>query len=153
MGRPVVMARKLKKAKIPRKKIKRSTSLAMVKARARKGIKRSGIEELTEKWLKDAGIPVQTQHRISRIHVDLAVIDREHRIAIEVQGCYFHGCRKCYPGKVASDIIKKRARDSKRFTFIVRCGYHIIPVWEHDILGKPEETRKGLIAEIRSFIG
>lgn len=143
----------IRKAKTPKKKIKRAVSLAMVKGRAKKGIKRSKIEELVEKWLLDAGIDVRAQHQISRIHVDLAVFGKEYSLALEVQGCYWHCCRKCYSGKITSKQLKKRQKDAKRFLFLHRAGWKVIPIWEHDILSYPEETRKQLIDQIISYTG
>ncbi len=151
MPRPTVKAQVLKKSKVPRKKIVRAKSLAMVKARAKKGIKRSGIEILVEKWLKEAGLAVKSQYRISRIHVDLALVDRERRVAIEVNGCFWHGCSHC--NKVLSSTqLKWRRRDGRRYTFIhnARPKWELILVWEHDILGSPEETRQKLIEELKS---
>lgn len=55
------------------------------------------------------------------------------KIAIEIDGCYWHGCDKCkYPG----DPRIKRI-DSRKEGYLSKYGWHLIRIKEHEIKSNP----------------
>ena len=64
---------------------------------------------------------------------------RESRIAVFVDGCFWHGCPKCFraPRQNASfwalKIGRNRKRDRTVGRLLRRDGVHVIRIWEHDV--------------------
>jgi G:T-mismatch repair DNA endonuclease (very short patch repair protein) len=51
---------------------------------------------------------------------------------IEVQGCYFHGCKECnITSKNTEEYVEQ---DKKRQELLKQYGYNVIYIWEHEIL-------------------
>lgn len=75
--------------------------------------------------LDAAGIAYTTQAPILSYFVD--VLLPAQRLVLEVNGCYWHACRKCG----YSDAVVQR-RHRLRRTAIRRQGYRVIEIWEHD---------------------
>jgi DNA mismatch endonuclease (patch repair protein) len=61
------------------------------------------------------------------------------RMAVFVDGCFWHGCPKCYRGPSSNrrywgaKIGRTRARDKRLRTRLRRSGWRILRVWEHDL--------------------
>jgi len=63
-----------------------------------------------------------------------------HKLAIFVDGCFWHGCPKCYrrprsnrkywDKKVSNNI----SRDRRNRKSLSKLGWHIMKIWEHDVL-------------------
>lgn len=98
---------------------------------------KSTIERLVAAWLTTDGIPFRTEVKCGKCHIDVVV----GKMAIEINGCYWHGCPRCFPS-MSRKMQMKRFRDIKRYQFLGRKGYKIHIIWECDILGKPDETRE-----------
>jgi DNA mismatch endonuclease, patch repair protein len=63
-----------------------------------------------------------------------------NRLALFVDGCFWHGCKKCCRNipKTRSDywidkISKNTKRDNKIRRVLRKEGYHIMRIWEHDL--------------------
>lgn len=56
----------------------------------------------------------------------------EPNICIFVDGCFWHGCKKCY-NKFHSKLLEKLKRDAEVNHTLNIKGYHVIRIWEHDI--------------------
>ncbi len=64
---------------------------------------------------------------------------RRERVAVFVDGCFWHGCPKCYrrpksnrkfwDGKVA----RNRARDGEVTRTLRRAGWRVVRIWEHQL--------------------
>ena len=57
-------------------------------------------------------------------------------LAIEVNGCYHHGCLECFPNDkyiTLEKALKKRYDDKIRNEIIEKAGLKVIVIWEHDI--------------------
>jgi G:T-mismatch repair DNA endonuclease (very short patch repair protein) len=61
--------------------------------------------------------------------VDLA--DPQFKIAIEVQGCYWHGCLSC--GFVEPGNKGQRKRDLAKRSKLEALGWTLVEVWEHNL--------------------
>lgn len=70
---------------------------------------------------------VDGEHQI--IRPDIVIADRA--LVLEVQGCYYHGCSKCYPdgGSPKASV----AGDERRRRELEELGYRVEFLWEHDL--------------------
>ncbi len=78
---------------------------------------------------------------------------RAQRVAVFVDGCFWHGCPRCYRRPKSNrkfwdaKIVRNRERDRQVSRELRRLGWRVIRVWEHD-LRKP--TR--VLARIRKAL-
>lgn len=67
---------------------------------------------------------------------------RKERLCVFVDGCFWHGCPKCYrqPGSNnaywAAKVERNRARDKRVARELRREGWRVLRVWEHELAGK-----------------
>jgi DNA mismatch endonuclease (patch repair protein) len=101
---------------------------------------KSSIEKLVAAWLDADVFPYRTEVRVGKCHIDIVISKRG---AVELNGCYWHCCHRCYPKKTKKQQMK-RFRDIRRYQFLSRKGYKILVLWECDILNHPDETRDKL---------
>lgn len=68
------------------------------------------------------------------------IVFRPTRVAVEVRGCFWHGCPQHYrPPTVNSEywagkVAKNVARDHKVETYLRSLGWRVIVIWEHEDL-------------------
>jgi len=84
-----------------------------------------------------------------------------HRIAVFVDGCFWHGCarhcrmptgnRSYWNGKIASNIV----RDKRVNRLLRRCGWRVVRVWEHELTKNPGRCIRRIkeLLEVKSNIG
>src|SRR5436190_1132162 len=78
----------------------------------------------------------------------------KHRVAIFVDGCFWHGCPKhaTFPATRNAFWLKKfadnKARDLRVNSELRKLGWRVIRVWEHD-LKKPHRT----LARLSRIVG
>lgn len=77
-----------------------------------------------------AGGRFQAAYRVKMYVLDLA--DPARKIGVEVDGCYWHGCPACGYSNAAPAQFNARVARSKT-TYLVRRGWRVIRVWEHDL--------------------
>lgn len=83
------------------------------------------------------------QVKIGYYTLDFADIER--KIAIEVQGCYWHSCQKCFPGSPSTAQQKNNAKaDSTRASYLLNRGWVVCYLWEH----KFNQDPKGSVEEV-----
>ena len=62
-----------------------------------------------------------------------------NRLLIFVDGCFWHGCPKCYRRPKSnrlywdSKVIGNRSRDRRVSRQLRKAGWHVIRFWEHDL--------------------
>ena len=101
----------------------RSTELALVTAMREAGI--SG-------WRRKSSLCGKPDFVFPRLH-----------IAVFVDGCYWHGCRKCgLASKSNTDywfakIERNRQRDKENARELRRNGWEVVRIWEHDLKERP----------------
>jgi DNA mismatch endonuclease (patch repair protein) len=67
---------------------------------------------------------------------------RKERLCVFADGCFWHGCPKCYrePGSNnaywAAKVERNRARDKRVARELRREGWRVLRVWEHELAGK-----------------
>lgn len=95
-------------------------------ARARGHIRRtfSKPHSILEGALRAAGIPVEREYRVGFYRLDEAI--PEVRLGIEVDGCYWHGCRACgFPGVAGTRVL-----DRRKTTYLRKSGWQIVRIRE-----------------------
>jgi DNA mismatch endonuclease (patch repair protein) len=68
------------------------------------------------------------------------VVFTRARIAVFVDGCFWHGCPDCYgarihkthPGYWTAKIQRNRARDEDTDHRLTEAGWHVVRIWEHE---------------------
>jgi len=64
---------------------------------------------------------------------------RDQRLLLFVDGCYWHGCPKCYRRPSShtdywdAKVRRNRARDRKTATQLKRDGWRVLRIWEHQL--------------------
>ena len=64
---------------------------------------------------------------------------RSERLLLFVDGCYWHGCPKCYRRPSTNrdycdaKVARNRARDTKTSARLKRDGWRVIRIWEHQL--------------------
>lgn len=109
------------------------------------------MKEKRKTWstpYKDTKIELKMQELLSALHipfrkhfpvyhkqfgyhqVDIMILDHEEnpKIAIECDGCYWHGCPEHHP-----EITSKKDKDRRIDEYLPELGIKVIRFWEHDI--------------------
>lgn len=100
-------------------------SLRASAANARKHLKKTSKLHLRVKsHLEKMGVHSETEYFLGYYHIDEAI--PEQKIAIEVDGCYWHGCVKCgLPG-----VANIKNIDKRKSTYLTNRGWKILRVKE-----------------------
>jgi DNA mismatch endonuclease (patch repair protein) len=75
---------------------------------------------------------------------------REPRVAVFVDGCFWHGCPECYRAPKSNDAywnskIKRNVqRDKEVSERLAQKGWIVFRIWEHELKGKSASTPKWL---------
>ncbi len=81
------------------------------------------------------------------------VFDRP-KVAVFVDGCYWHGCRMCRSIPVTNrafwsvKIARNRRRDRLVNLRLARAGWRVLRIWEHELKGDP----RGCVTRILRLI-
>jgi len=71
------------------------------------------------------------QVRVGPYAVDYAHVER--KVAVEVQGCYWHCCPVCFPAGCVSKAQKDNIeRDRRKAAYLKANGWKLVLVWEHE---------------------
>jgi DNA mismatch endonuclease (patch repair protein) len=80
---------------------------------------------------------------------DFAFVDA--RVAVFVDGCYWHGCPECFSNRLSEDIILKRNRtDHNVNVALLKEGWKIMRFWEHDIYKDPGKCADLIITAVEN---
>ena len=78
---------------------------------------------------------LQRQFEVGPYKVDFA--DADQKLAVEVQGCWFHSCQSCFPSSPNYPIqYYSRNNEIKKKQYLSELGWKIIEIWEHEIRHK-----------------
>lgn len=67
---------------------------------------------------------------------------REKRLAVFVDGCFWHGCPRCYRRPQFNrkfwdaKIVRNRKRDREVSRELRRIGWRVIRIWEHELVSR-----------------
>lgn len=73
---------------------------------------------------------------------------REHRLAVFVDGCYWHGCPKCYRAPTTNysywsqKLLRNTSRDKTVTRLLKKDGWRVVRFWEHESKGNPRRIVK-----------
>jgi DNA mismatch endonuclease (patch repair protein) len=77
----------------------------------------------------------------------------EPNICLFVDGCYWHGCKQCFPNKLNEVQIKNIERDHRIHYELNLKGFQVIRVLEHDIMNDNGQNAHNIINLIREIQG
>lgn len=95
-----------------------------------------------------------------RRHLDLPgkpdFVFRAERVAIFLDGCFWHGCPRCY--RLPQDnrsywrkkVIGNRRRDSCRSQELRSLGWRVLRLWEHGL--KTPQGRSQILARVKAVL-
>src|ERR1700678_771342 len=113
-------------------KAKRSQVMAAIRSRANKATELKLVS-----ILRAAGITGWRRHQAVPGHPDF--IFRPQRLALFVDGCFWHGCRwhcrmpKSHGAYWSSKFKRNKARDRAVRALLIRDGWQVLRVWEHSL--------------------
>jgi len=87
----------------------------------------TSIELKVQKFLSERGIIFKRQYPFSITFIDVAIPDK--KIAIYVDGCYWHGCPICKKRKTPKSYNHDRTIDA----YLEKSDWKVIRIWEHEI--------------------
>ncbi len=76
--------------------------------------------------------------------------NKKRKIAIFVDGCFWHGCPSCYKPpstrmKYWQDKLKgNQEHDLHVSLWLTSRGFRVVRFWEHEVLGDPKECARRL---------
>lgn len=88
---------------------------------------------------------------------DIAFVNR--KVAIIVDGCFWHGCRRCVKSMPKTNkkywswkIETNRKRDKRNLARLKRQGWSVYRIWEHEVKkGRFEEMKGWLESRLKSL--
>lgn len=110
--------------------IQTRSKIAAARARRKWPFNNTKPEQLTAKFLRKVGLRYRSQFRPLglRSHAfDFRLVD--YKVLIDVDGCWWYGCKIHYPDKQTSK------RDVLVTSIAKRLGWTVVRIWEHDVLG------------------
>lgn len=129
---------KQKGRKKPREQVEKQRASLLRYMESNSGFWTNTIPEQTvKKYLGDVGIKFVQSKNIHKFLVDFLL--SELNTIIEVDGCIYHACEKCYPEpdgwicKTREDVINRHHGEAIRENKLRDFGYKIIRIFEHDI--------------------
>jgi DNA mismatch endonuclease (patch repair protein) len=78
------------------------------------------------------------------------------KLAVFVDGCFWHGCRKCYCAPKSNrafwrqKVDRNRKRDVKVNRTLKKLGWGVLRVWEHELA---VNRRRQLLNKLWRFVG
>jgi DNA mismatch endonuclease, patch repair protein len=103
-------------------------------------------ELLLRAALRSQGLRYRLRERIGRTRPDMTF--PRQRVAVFVDGCFWHGCPKHYvnprsggafwPRKLATNV----ARDQRLTQALEDCGWRTLRFWEHEVFEQPTSVAK-----------
>lgn len=72
------------------------------------------------------------------------IVYRRAGVAVFVDGCFWHGCPKCYRRPASNQdywdakLARNKARDAAQRRKLRRDGWSVLRIWEHELKQGPE---------------
>lgn len=101
-------------------------------------LKPSGLHTSVKNAMIAASLSMFTTHVVVGPYC-LDEADTSRKLAVEINGCYWHGCAEHTRGKNLSRKISRRVADDKRrSTYLKNHGWQLLEIWEHDWQNDPQ---------------
>jgi len=81
-------------------------------------------------------------------------IFRQQKVAVFVDGCFWHGCPKCYrrprSNKLYWDkkIVRNKTRDRRVKRELRKLAWRVVRIWEHDLAQRGESCLRKIQAAL-----
>jgi DNA mismatch endonuclease (patch repair protein) len=81
---------------------------------------------------------------------------RSARVAVFVDGCFWHGCPRCYRRPHSNQtywdakVLRNRQRDRETDRLLRKLGWRVLRIWEHDLASRKDAR---LLHRIRRALG
>jgi DNA mismatch endonuclease (patch repair protein) len=91
----------------------------------------------------------------ARVRVDL--LFGSARVVVFVDGCFWHGCRlhgtipRANAAYWAAKIGRNRERDRRNTRLLIREGWRVVRIWEHESIGSAVARVIRALAECPTF--
>jgi len=97
-------------------------------------MRNSSIEVKIQNFLKSLHIEFLAHYYISNINhkYQCDIFIPSKNLIIETDGCYWHGCKTCNK-KISTFQLEQIEEDKIRTKELLKKGYNVIRLWEHDI--------------------
>lgn len=89
-------------------------------------------EKSVQRFLLKLGVKFEKHGRISGCYHQFDILIPSLKLAIEVDGCYWHGCRKCFT-EISAGAKIQRKRDNTWMIVARKLGWQAVRIWEHDV--------------------
>lgn len=111
------------------------TKLHPEQAAEHASLMRQHAHKKTSKLEDVAAISLPNYKRLIKIGFYVVdFVDELNKIIVEIQGCWHHCCKKCYPHGAKYKMQKQSLKtDKSKNTYLTKRGWKIIYIWEHDI--------------------
>lgn len=112
----------------------------------------TGPEMELRRALWRTGLRYRVDLRLSGARPD--IVFTRQRIAIFVDGCFWHGCPTHYipPSGNApywrAKIERNRARDARNTSALIEAGYRVLRFWECELAGNLDQAVEQIRAEV-----
>ncbi|MCL6588461.1 MAG: very short patch repair endonuclease [Firmicutes bacterium] len=131
-------------------KKKRSEVMARIKSTGNQS-----TEEIFRQLLIQAGL-TGWEFRKPKLPGKPDFVFEEYKIAVFIDGCFWHGCPHCYDGHIpksntkywAEKIRKNKLRDRKNSQLLRQIGWSVIRIWECKLKCKPELQIQRLVKKL-----
>lgn len=93
--------------------------------------------------------------RYPRIHGNPDIGNNSRKIAVFVDGCFWHGCPKCYkppttrPEYWSSKLKRNIENDRKVSKELAGDGYTVLRFWEHEVIADPSVCSEKVMEAFR----
>lgn len=139
-------------------KAKRSAVMARIRSRGNRD-----TELALAKLLRAHGITGWRRHReirspkseIRRFRVRPDFVFPGRKLALFVDGCFWHGCPRhgTWPASRAAwwrrKILGNRQRDARVNRALRRAGWRVVRIWEHELKGGVRSDQRGIPSAVR----
>lgn len=138
---------------------KRSEVMSRIRSRGNKDTEMRLIS-----LMKDAGIKGWRRHvlltyslgdkKSERVRVRPDFIFRSERVAVFVDGCFWHGCPKCYVRPKGNrkfwdtKVTGNRIRDRKATNILRKKGWKVLRIWECNLVRERAVTSIKMLSRV-----
>ena len=93
------------------------------------------------------GLRFRKHYKVAGVRIDIAFLG--HRIAVMVDGCFWHGCPQHYRRPKSrhdywdAKLVRNQMRDDRNDRSLASAGWTVVRVWEHE----PQRQAVGRVLE------
>lgn len=117
--------------------------------------KNTSVERALRKALRSAGLRGYRLHN-HRVPGTPDVVFGQQRLAVFVDGCFWHGCSRCYREPKSRQeywTMKVRRNRDRDATVNKECkvaGWRVVRLWEHEVLRTPQIAAERVVRALRT---